>query len=223
MTPISQVELQDPIKAAELIDSLFENALVLAKESRSWPVLYTNGNVVTRHIKKSSKDSHKYFQRSSIHTPDQVTYDQLRSLLYINHTVNEPKYVELMEEAVLLSKVNDEAEIYWLGFKTPPLSYSREFIELIANREEGRRFMVVSQPVDYANFKLRKGYVRGRYQSWEIVEEREDGTVEWICIQYSSAGGYLPGFVSDFVAGKDFHKDVVSVLKRIHKDNNREK
>lgn len=222
MTPISQAQLQDPIKAKEIINSLFEKGLELNEESRGWSLKYTNGCVLTRQAKRP-KDSHKYYQRSSIHNTSDATYDKLREILFIDHTKNTPKYTDSLEESVLLGKVTAESEVYWLGFSTPPLSYSREFIQLIAVREEGRRFMVVSQPVEYPNVKTRKGYVRGKYQSWETVEEREDGTVEWLCISQGSGGGNVPGFVTDYYVGRDLHRNVFSVLKSIQQDNIREK
>ncbi|KAG2213875.1 hypothetical protein INT47_001144 [Mucor saturninus] len=220
MTPISQAQLQDPSKASSIVESIFEKGYQLIKESRNWTLKYTNDNILTRYI-KLPKDSHKYYQRCSLHKD--VTYDQLRELLFVNHTMNQPKYTNLLEEAVFLSKLTAESEIYWLGFQTPILSYSREFIQLIATRETGRRFMVVSQPVDYPNMKPRKGYVRGKYQSWESVEELEDGTVEWICISQGSGGGYVPGFIADYYVGRDLHQNVLGVLKTIQQDNIKEK
>ncbi|KAI7867605.1 uncharacterized protein EV154DRAFT_142117 [Mucor mucedo] len=220
MTPISQAQLQDPSKASSIVESLFEKGHQLVKESRNWPLKYTNDIVLTRCI-KLPKDSHKYYQRCSLHKD--ITYDQLRELLFVNHAMNQPKYTNSLEEAVFLGKSTAESEIYWLGFQTPMLSYSREFIQLIATRETGRRFMVVSQPVDYPNMKPRKGYVRGKYQSWEAVEELEDGTVEWICISQGSGGGYVPGFIADYIVGRDLHHNVFGVIKTIQHNNIKEK
>lgn len=222
MTPISQAQLQDPNKATTIVESLFEKGHQLIEESKSWTLKYTNNGILTR-CAKLPKESHRYYQRSSIHKPDEVTYDQLREYIYVNHSMNRPRYSTLLEETMFLSKLTGESKIYWLGFETPPLSYSREFLQLIATRETGRRFMVVSQPVDYPHMKPRKGYVRGKYQSWETVQELEDGTVEWICISQGAGGGYVPGFITDYYVGRDLHLDVLAILKTIQEDNIKEK
>ncbi|ORZ09935.1 hypothetical protein BCR42DRAFT_423387 [Absidia repens] len=134
-----------------------------------------------------------------------------------------------------------DAGLYWLGFKASVAS-PREFVELVATREltnnnnsnsddqdqQLRSFLVVSQPVDTTNY-ARKSHVRGKYISWEYVCEKrlqEGGTqqtysgngavaVEWTCIQQSSAGGWVPGFLSDYVAANEFYKDVGSLINYI--------
>jgi hypothetical protein len=180
-------------------------------------LVYTHGDITTR---KKKSNPHDYIQRSSMHSnADQVTYDQLRSLLYLNHSLNETKYIKQLTDAILLQKVNAEADLFWLGFKTPVPCSNREFVELVATREKGRSFMVISQPVEINSNAAKKGYVRGAYEAWEIVNEIEnekgDKAVEWICIQRSSAGGLIPSFISDFVAAKDFHHDVEWIIKYI--------
>lgn len=215
---ISETELQDPTKISNLVNDLFKQVEQYAQESMKWPKLYQHDNITTHHLKKQGKGPHKFLQRSSIHKPEQVTYDQLRALLYVDHSLNEPKYMESLQEAKLLKKLNEEADIVWLGFKTPPLSSNREFVELVATREIGRSFMAVSQPVQLLKDKVEKGYVRGAYQAWEIVTEKQDKSVEWICIQHSSAGGNIPAFISDWVAARDFHHDVNSIIKYIKEE-----
>jgi hypothetical protein len=217
---ISKETLQDPIKTTELINELFDQAQILSKSSFDWPVYSTHGNITTRRKRKEPTDGQNhYFQRSSIHEANQVTYDQLRAILFVNHSLNEPKYIKDLTDAVLLEKINEEADVFWLGFKTPPLSANREFVELVAARELERCFMVVSQPVvGYDRQDSSNGYVRGAYQAWEIVSEKEiEGkrVVEWVCIQHSSAGGSVPSFITDWVAGKDFYHDVEAIIKYI--------
>ncbi|KAF1796108.1 hypothetical protein V8B55DRAFT_1030640 [Mucor lusitanicus] len=223
---ITLEDLQDTDKATRIINQSFEQVLDLVKESRQWPVIYIHGDITTRKSKgRQQQQDHAYIQRSSIHGADQVTYDQLRSLLYLNHSVNETKYVKQLTDAILLQHVHDEADLFWLGFKTPALSANREFVELVATRETAHRsFMVTSQPVAYDKQVSKQGYVRGAYEAWELVSEIEnsqgDKVVEWICIQRSSAGGLIPRFMSDWVAAKDFHHDVEGIIKYIQ--NNEE-
>ncbi|KAL9554532.1 hypothetical protein MBANPS3_002782 [Mucor bainieri] len=223
---ITLQDLQDTDKTDRIINRSFEQVLDLVKESRQWPVIYTHGEITTRKNKGQQHD-HAYIQRSSIHGADQVTYDQLRSLLYLNHSVNETKYVKQLTDAILLQHVHDGADLFWLGFKTPVLSANREFVELVATREDAnaRSFMVTSQPVAYdQQQQVKQGYVRGAYEAWELVSEIENEqgnkVVEWVCIQRSSAGGLIPRFMSDWVAAKDFHHDVEGIIKYIQ--NNEE-
>lgn len=220
---ISLQDLQDTDKTNRIINQSFEQVLGLVKESRQWPVIYTHGEITTR--KNKGQQGHAYIQRSSIHGADQVTYDQLRSLLYLNHSANETKYVKQLTDAILLQHVHDGADLFWLGFKTPVPSANREFVELVATRENNRSFMVTSQPVAYNQVK--QGYVRGAYEAWELVSEIEneqgDKVVEWICIQRSSAGGLIPRFMSDWVAAKDFHHDVEGIVNYIqNREGNKE-
>lgn len=213
---ISKQELQDEAKLTRLLADLFQQVESISKESMNWPVLYHHDDIITRRKPKSKNEAHAYIQRSSTHK--NVTYDQLRSMLYIDHSLNETKYVNTLVEADLVESLGHEANIFRLGFKTPALSKNREFIELVATRESGRSFMVVSQPVNESSAP-KQGFVRGAYQAWEWVMEKQDEKgetfVEWICVQCSSAGGSIPSFISDYVAGKEFHQDVQSLLKYI--------
>lgn len=213
---ISREELQNEAKLAKLLDDSFQEVVSLSKESLSWPVLYRHRNIVTRRKEKAKNEQHAYLQRYSTHT--EVTYDELRRMLYLDHSINETKYVDQLAEADLIEALGNGSNVFRLGFKTPPLSKNREFIELVATRESDRSFMVVSQPVEVLS-PPKKGFVRGAYQAWEIVTEKQnengDNYVEWVCIQRSSAGGSIPSIISDYVAAKDFHHDVVSLVKYI--------
>lgn len=218
---IPKETLQDPIKTAELINRLFDEVQRLSKASFDWPVHSTHGNITTRRKPKETSQQHHYFQRSSIHGADQVTYDQLRAILFVDHSRNEPKYIKDLTDAVLLQKVNAEADVFWLGFNTPKFSANREFVELVATRElQPRCFMVASQPVEgYHREDFNNMYVRGAYQAWEMVTEKVvEGkmVVEWVCIQHSSAGGSVPSFITDWVTGKNFYHDVDAIIKYIH-------
>ncbi|KAI8885527.1 Bet v1-like protein [Backusella circina FSU 941] len=203
-------------------DKLFEEAQVLFEEAQAWPVLYRKEGVITRQKPTSSTDNgHRFFQRTSTH---KVGYDAIRALLYVDHSLNEKKYIETLEDVSALKTLSIEgggqAGVFWLGFETPRFSANREFVELVATKETDRRFVIVSAPVDYTPVKDK--YVRGAYEAWEQVVEKinENGelVIEWTCIQHSSAGGKIPSVMSDWVAGKDFHKDVKSLINYI-KDN----
>ncbi|KAI8065486.1 hypothetical protein BC940DRAFT_304230 [Gongronella butleri] len=221
------------------LDDLFLTGQRLVNASKEWPLKKTSGQVTIR-VQGSSlvdnaalaKSGHKIIQRSSEHSD--VTYDDFRAVLLVDHTKNEPKYIAMLEEAQLrhvlptLASTNpgDSQGIYWLGYKASVAS-PREFVELVACRElpaqeNGlRAFMVASQPVTTKDAPTRRGYERGRYASWEYVCEKRDANdtsktvIEWTCIQQSSAGGWVPGFLSDYVAANDFANDVVHFIDYI--------
>ncbi|KAI8584323.1 hypothetical protein K450DRAFT_219311 [Umbelopsis ramanniana AG] len=197
-----------------MVDGWFADIDELVKNSRSWPVVNTTGEVVTRRKQKEASDEgNHYFQRESTHFD--ITYEGMRSLLYVDHSLQEPKYINMCEGVELIEEFEPQVGIYWIGFKVP--FASREFVELVATREEGRAFFIVSKGVDHPS-PVKSGHVRGEYDAWEIVREVEvDGKkgIEWVCIQHSSAGGNLPKWIVDAAASKDFHKDVGSAIEYV--------
>lgn len=213
----SPEELQ--ARYAELFAELHERIT----ESKEWPTVYQNGVVRTRRRWRDSQDRGcAYLQRSSVH--HDVTYDALRDVLFKNHSMNEPKYVELMQEAKLLFPLappsSGEAGVYRLAFKAT-LASGREFVELVATEEQeqdnGKRcFRIVSKPVR-SSTQVHPGYVRGQYESWESVRELEDGGVEWIAVQHSNAGGWLPKWLVNWFNAREFHKDVKAIIRYVNK------
>ncbi|KAI8078713.1 uncharacterized protein BX664DRAFT_342531 [Halteromyces radiatus] len=231
LAAMTQPELQ------HYLDSLFEQALDIIQQSHQWPIFRQDDTITTRrqrlpptqqqgttlNRKTTSSSRHYFIQRHSEHAD--ITYDQIRQVLFENHSMNEPKYVVMLEEAkqlkLLVKDTTTEAGIYWLGFKASMAS-PREFVELVATRElpNTHSFLVVSQPVATKEY-AKKSYVRGKYLSWEYVSEKQQQMdsdskiVEWTCVQQSSAGGWVPGFLSDWIASREFHKDVDSLINYI--------
>ncbi|KAI9498679.1 hypothetical protein BDB00DRAFT_799094 [Zychaea mexicana] len=244
MRRVQEAYLRDPPsqKLDKFFDDLFSEALQCVNESYQWPTTSQTSGVTVRQKPRQNDHDHKILQRSSVHS--EVTYDQLRELLFVNHSLNETKYVELMVEAkelfALSSQHNNKntpkqaagggagtggaAGVYWLGFKAT-LASSREFIELVATREQKdetnglREFFVVSKPVEPTNLRPVRNYVRGCYEAWERVRELQDGEVEWTCIQRSDPGGWVPRCLSDWIIAKEFHKDVGSIIHYIAENN----
>ncbi|KAI9258925.1 hypothetical protein BDA99DRAFT_514539 [Phascolomyces articulosus] len=243
-----QLRNASPQEINNLLNELFNETLQLVTESQEWPTRSETQGVTIRQKKaqqKQNDNGHKLIQRNSQH--DNITYEQLRELLFVNHSINETKYVELMVEAKKLFDLSNDnnnnnhtkddlnsnekgkqkegsAGVYWLGFKAT-LASSREFIELVATREQKnditglREFMVVSKPVRPTHLRPVRNYVRGSYEAWERVCELKDGKVEWTCIQRSNPGGWIPRCLSDWVVAKEFHKDVLSIVNYIHKNS----
>jgi hypothetical protein len=174
-----------------MVDGWFAEIDDLVEISRAWPVVNTSGDIVTRRKQKeASDDGNHFFRRESTHFD--ITYEGIRSLLYVDHSLQEPKYISMCEGVEQLEELEPQVGIFWIGFKVP--FASREFVEIVATREEGRAFFIVSKGVNHPS-PVKSGHVRGEYDAWEVIREVEiDGKkgIEWICIQHSSAGGSLP-------------------------------
>lgn len=220
---------------AERFDSFFNELKHLIAESANWPALSqhtSNDGTKTTVRRKASSGNPWFLQRSS--TVTSVSYADLRGVLFTHHSLQEPQYIELMQDARELwalhgpgGSYKDEAGVYQLNYKAT-LASGREFIELVVVREihigqddqqeqeeyqQGRRaFMIVSKPVSDVTEPIRPGFVRGNYESWEYVEELENGAVQWTCIQRSEPGGWVPKCIADRVTAKALPQDVSSVI-----------
>ncbi|CAO3631313.1 unnamed protein product [Cunninghamella blakesleeana] len=174
LTLIEETTLTEKDKASlvSYLNTLFDEGMNILESSKEWPVLKKKGNVIIRQLKEKGQPN--YLQRTSQH--DDVSYSQFYDILCINHSINEPKYVDTLEEAKeyqLLLKNEDgddhhhiNAGIYWLGYKASIVS-PREFIELVISRnnnnnnntsppslstnndqqKELRSFIVISKPI----------------------------------------------------------------------------
>jgi hypothetical protein len=119
-------------------------------------------------------------------------------------------------------------EVYQLSAQFPGPTTPREFIPLILTSDKAmsklsaaqtsdgqshipRSHMILSRPITHPNAPERSGYIRGKYESVELVREiplhktRPDGgndaselnPVEWIMITRSDPGGGIPRFMVD--------------------------
>jgi len=113
-------------------------------------------------------------------------------------------------------------EVYQLSAQFPGPTTPREFITLLATSEHAltdktsyekdgkkqipRHFMVVSKPVNHPEAPPRDGYIRGQYESVELIrevpihssaEDQELNPVEWIMVTRSDPGGGIPRFMVD--------------------------
>ncbi|KAJ9295171.1 hypothetical protein DTO271G3_6341 [Paecilomyces variotii] len=72
-------------------------------------------------------------------------------------------------------------EVYCLSAQFPGPTTARDFVILMITTENGleaagaerppRSFMIISKPCDHPNFPPRDGYVRGQYESVELIRE----------------------------------------------------
>lgn len=121
-----------------------------------------------------------------------------------------------------------QLEVYQLSAQFPGPTTPREFITLLSTSEtaltekscehvEGnqrlpRHYMVVSKPVSHPEAPERNGYIRGTYESVELIreipihpspndgeksasQEHELNPVEWIMVTRSDPGGGIPRFM----------------------------
>ncbi|KAL1297154.1 hypothetical protein AAFC00_004730 [Neodothiora populina] len=121
-----------------------------------------------------------------------------------------------------------QLEVYQLSAQFPGPTTPREFITLLSTSEEAltekssqereghkrlpRHYMVVSKPCNHPDAPERSGYIRGYYESVELIreipihtkptgddkdssKEQEVNPVEWIMITRSDPGGGIPRFL----------------------------
>lgn len=121
-------------------------------------------------------------------------------------------------------------EVYQLSAQFPGPTTPREFIPLIITSDKAmtnlsaaktpdgqthipRSHMILSRPIEHPDAPERQGYIRGKYESVELVREiplsktKPDGDnandaselnpVEWIMITRSDPGGGIPRFMVD--------------------------
>lgn len=119
-------------------------------------------------------------------------------------------------------------EVYQLSAQFPGPTTPREFIPLIVTSDKAltklsaaqtsdgqthipRSHMILSRPITHPNAPERSGYIRGKYESVELIREiplhkaNPDGgndaselnPVEWIMITRSDPGGGIPRFMVD--------------------------
>lgn len=224
----------------ERSNGFFDELKKLIAESAKWPTLshHTSSDGTKTTVRRRPQGGNPWFlQRSS--TVTSVSYADLRSVLFTHHSLQEPKYIELMQDARELwalstSGVGEDAiGVYQLNYKATMAS-GREFVELVVVREthvgdeeendqeqgqndedyqqRRRAFMIVSKPVSDVTEPVRPGFVRGKYEAWEYVEELENGAVQWTCIQRSEPGGWVPKCIADRVTAKALPQDVSSVI-----------
>lgn len=138
-----------------------------------------------------------------------------------------------------------QLEVYQLSAQFPGPTTPREFITLLSTSEEAltdkshqevagkkhvpRHFMVVSKPVTHPEATERNGYIRGTYESVELIREipinpapenKEDSSlqnhelnpVEWIMVTRSDPGGGIPRFMVERGTPGSICSDAVKFL-----------
>lgn len=112
-----------------------------------------------------------------------------------------------------------QLEVYQLSAQFPGPTTPREFITLLltssdaigektgAGQPPPRHYMIVSKPCDHPSATERNGYIRGHYESVEMIreiplhhksggkEKAELNPVEWIMVTRSDPGGGIPRFM----------------------------
>ncbi|GAB7345024.1 hypothetical protein MBLNU457_3443t1 [Dothideomycetes sp. NU457] len=112
-----------------------------------------------------------------------------------------------------------QLEVYQLSAQFPGPTTPREFITLLltsshaigektgAGQPPPRHYMIVSKPCDHPSATERNGYIRGHYESVEMIreiplhhksgdkEKADLNPVEWIMVTRSDPGGGIPRFM----------------------------
>lgn len=145
-------------------------------------------------------------------------------------------------------------EVYCLSAQFPGPTSARDFVTLLITTDKGleasgserppHSFMVVSKPCDHLEFPPRDGYVRGQYESVELirevpstrsslsssasahgtdhlpnVEEEDSNIVEWIMVTRSDPGGNVPRWMVEKGTPKSIVADAAKFVNWLCKDD----
>ncbi|CAE6472027.1 unnamed protein product [Rhizoctonia solani] len=195
------------------IEVVLAEAKALIEDTQNWREGKTYQGVLT-HKKAISGPS--WHSRTSIHEPQDGTFEDFWNCLGINHSLNEKEYVPEVNSATLLGPYAG-FEAWTMGYKFTPPVFDRVFTVLIACLldESNRQGFVISLPLDVSADQGLEAQeprgVRGHYVSVERVKEI-DGKVEWIMATRSSPGGLIPPLLSELAMPSKICEDVPHVV-----------
>ncbi|SCV71273.1 BQ2448_2861 [Microbotryum intermedium] len=156
-------------------------------------------------------DGRRWFARISTHPG--ANYDEWRNGLLLNHSENEPRYIESCTKAERLhSIVPEKLEVCSTEYHLPFPTSNRDFTFAILTSEQAsgenpsRSFTIISIPFDAPT---RPGFVRSKYVAVEHVVQTQDG-VRWFMATASDAAGLVPKFISEMAMPSKIAEDVTS-------------
>ncbi|KAJ1308273.1 hypothetical protein OPQ81_003988 [Rhizoctonia solani] len=216
---MSSILRLEPISLQELPDmqALLAEAKQLIQDIENWVEGKTYHGVRTH---KKAVTGPSWHSRTSVHKPDDGTFDEFWNCLGVNHSLNEKEYVPEVRSARLLGSFGG-FEAWTMGYKfTPPIS-DRTFtilITCILEEQPSRQGFIISLPLDVSTDQALTAQepqgVRGRYVSVERVREI-DNKVEWIMATRSAPGGLIPSFLSEPSMPSKISEDVPHVVEWI--------
>ncbi|OJJ39433.1 hypothetical protein ASPWEDRAFT_104096, partial [Aspergillus wentii DTO 134E9] len=139
--------------------------------------------------------------------------------------------VSVMDEAG--KSVLGTVKVYHVSARFPRPTTSRDFVVLgvswegdVGGLEGGRCCMTVSKPCSHPDAPAGEAYIRGEYESVEVVREipvkrdgeEESNPVEWIMVTRSDPGGNIPRWMVEKGTPKSICSDTVKFLDWVCRD-----
>jgi hypothetical protein len=199
--------------SVDQIPAIVTEARSLIEQTRQWtPGKVYFGKVQTLRRPSPSSD---WFARRSLH--EDITYNEFRSGIFLNHTINEQKYIDELEsvERINTGDIDDASgkypEVWNVRYNLKaPLVKNRDFLMSIVTHEDDNEFYVISLSTVHPACPSREDYIRGRYTAVERVKKCEDGNVEWIAASSSDPKGLIPTMFANLAVPKKMAEDVPS-------------
>lgn len=200
--------------------TIIDRGRELVDSSISWKQGKTYDKVTTYTRPKQPGDGAPWHCRASVHTSDEVTFDQLWDKLSRNKATNEQQFIPELRKVTKVKALSENAEIWTLYYKFSSAMSPRVFTVLQVTRldnQSPRSGLIVSIPVDLSSqddlAKLEEKGIRGRYVRVERLLELENGSTEWRMATSSSPGGFIPGFIAQGALPSTIAKDVPRFVK----------
>ncbi|KAH9843203.1 uncharacterized protein C8Q71DRAFT_698534 [Rhodofomes roseus] len=218
ITPVKLSQLPSEETIVSLGESLLES-------TKSWKhgKAFHKGLVKTCSRPKGPRDGAPWHCRISEHAPEDATFDEFWSKLGEDKANNEMQYVSEIKKVTLIKEISPTQSIWSLYYTFPPPVSPRVFTVLQTKHlvaESPKKGLIVSIPVELSEdaelAKLEEKGVKGRYVSVELLEELDNGKVEWRMATSSTPGGNIPSFVAESTMDSTIAKDVTHFLHWFH-------
>ncbi|EPS93319.1 hypothetical protein FOMPIDRAFT_1136399 [Fomitopsis schrenkii] len=215
-----------PVKVSQLPseETILALSEALLESTKSWKQGKTFNKVVkTSSRPKGPQDGAPWHSRVSEHAPEDATFDEFWSKLGEDKANNEMQYVPEIKKVTLVDEISQTQSIWTLYYTFPPPVSPRVFTVLQTKHlvgESPKKGIIVSIPVDLSEdaelAKLEEKGVKGRYVSVELLQELDNGKVEWRMATSSTPGGNIPSFVAESTMASTIAKDVTHFLHWFH-------
>ncbi|KAH9930738.1 uncharacterized protein B0H18DRAFT_1145168 [Fomitopsis serialis] len=218
ITPVKLSQLPSEETIAALGEALLDS-------TKSWKQgkTFQKGTVKTSSRPKGPQDGAPWHCRVSEHAPEDATFDEFWSKLGEDKANNEMQYVPEIKKVTLIKEISPTQSIWSLYYTFPPPVSPRVFTVLQTKHlvaESPKKGLIISTPVDLSEdtelAKLEEKGVKGRYVSVELLQELDNGKVEWRMATSSTPGGNIPSFVAESTMDSTIAKDVTHFLHWFH-------
>ncbi|KAF8912105.1 hypothetical protein CPB84DRAFT_1742733 [Gymnopilus junonius] len=203
-----------PLKPADIPpeEDIIAQGKALIEATDSWKAGKTFFDVVkTSSRGKLPGDGAPWHCRTSVHKPDEITFNQLWDKLSNNKAENELQFIHEIQKVNKIKEISPTANIWTLYYTfMPPVSPRVFTVVQVAHLSESkpRTGLIVSLSIDLSSKEdeelhvLEEKGTKGRYVSVERVLELEDGNTEWRMATSSTPGGSIPNFLVESTMAK---------------------